>query len=87
VRFHRLGQTSQGMVGNEQKMLDRMDYACHDQRCSGCPYPLRAARDRATLTSPERMTLRKQIVEAGLLAGSKRSLFRESGHDLQRLGG
>jgi hypothetical protein len=72
-----LGSTPRETAANELKTLERLDYACHDQRCYGFPYPLRAARSRAALTRPERVTLRKQIIEAGVRAGLKRALFRE----------
>jgi hypothetical protein len=77
-RDHVLGSTPRETAANELKTLAQLDYTCHDQRCYGFPYPLRAARERATLTRPERVTLRKQIIEAGVKAGLRRALFRES---------
>lgn len=62
---------------NEERLFGSLDYLTHDQRCFGYPYPLRAAHDRATLSKPERDSLRKQIVDAAVRAGMKRSLFRE----------
>lgn len=62
----------------EQAMFEDLDYACHDQRCYGYPYPIKAGHDRASLTQAERVALRRQIVDAAVRAGMKRSLFRDA---------
>jgi hypothetical protein len=62
---------------NECQVFQKLDYACHDQRCFGYPYPIKAGHDRASLTAAERVTLRKQIVDAAVDAGLRRSLFRD----------
>ncbi len=62
----------------EQAMFEDLDYACHDQRCYGYPYPIKAGHDRASLTKAERVALRRQIVDAAVRAGMKRSLFRDA---------
>ena len=63
---------------NERVIFQDLDYACHDQRCFGYPYPIKAGHDRASLTASERATLRKQIVDAAVAAGLRRSLFRDA---------
>ena len=54
-----------------------LDYASHDQRCYGYPYPVKAAHDRGSLTNQERVVLRQQLVDAAVQAGMRRSLFRD----------
>lgn len=63
---------------NERVIFQDLDYACHDQRCFGYPYPIKAGHDRASLTASERTTLRRQIVDAAVAAGLRRSLFRDA---------
>jgi hypothetical protein len=71
------GTTEETTRANEERIFGSLDYLTHDQRCFGYPYPLRAAHDRATLSKFERASLRKQIVDAAVRTGMKRSLFRE----------
>ncbi|OEU71092.1 MAG: hypothetical protein BA863_15325 [Desulfovibrio sp. S3730MH75] len=63
---------------NEQNLFEDLDYASHDQRCYGYPYPIKAGHDRASLTKPERVALRKQIIEMAVKAGMKRTLFQDA---------
>lgn len=63
---------------NERAIFEDLDYTCHDQRCYGYPYPIKAAHDRASLTRDERSALRKQITDAAVEAGMKRALFRDA---------
>lgn len=63
---------------NERRLFEDLDYASHDQRCYGYPYPIKAGHDRASLTEPERVALRKQIVDAAVRAGLPRTLFRDA---------
>lgn len=72
------GATEAETCANERRIFENLDYACHDQRCYGYPYPIKAGHDRASLTNAERVALRKQIIDAAVRAGMKRSLFRES---------
>ena len=72
------GATEDETRANERRVFENLDYASHDQRCYGYPYPVKAAHDRASLTRPERVALRKQIVDAAVRAGMKRSLFRDA---------
>jgi len=65
-------------LANERLIFQDLDYACHDQRCFGYPYPIKAGHDRASLTAPERVALRKQIIDAAVAAGLRRSLFRDA---------
>jgi hypothetical protein len=68
-----------GMLPNtEQRLFEALDYSGHDQRCFGYPYPIKAAHDRASLTQHERFTLKKQVVDAAVEAGLKRSYFRDA---------
>lgn len=71
-------ETRSGTVDNERQLFQGLDYACHDQRCFGYPYPIKAGHDRASLTAGERTSLRKQIVDAAVEQGLKRSLFRDA---------
>jgi hypothetical protein len=63
---------------NEQRLFADLDYTCHDQRCYGYPYPIHACHHRVSLSRAERGALRKQIIDAAVKTGMKRSLFRES---------
>jgi hypothetical protein len=97
VRFHRTTPTLRIDVdqeywrdhlqapGAEQRLFERLDYAGHDQRCYGYPYPIKAGHDRASLTEKERVALRKQLVDAAVTAGMSRRLFRSpsmaTGHE------
>lgn len=72
------GQSEGETRPREQRLFEDLDYAGHDQRCYGYPYPIKAAHDRVSLTEGERVTLRKQIIDAALRAGLKRSLFRDA---------
>lgn len=63
---------------NERRIFEDLDYTSHDQRCYGYPYPIKSSNDRASLTKSERTSLRRQIIDAGVRAGLKRSLFREA---------
>jgi hypothetical protein len=62
----------------ERQLFEDLDRASHDQRCYGYPYPIKAGHDRASLSEPERVALRKQIVDAAVRAGLKPSLFRSA---------
>ena len=61
-----------------RRLFEALDYAGHDQRCFGYPYPIKAAHDRASLSQPERVALKKLVVDAAIGAGLKRSLFRDA---------
>ena len=76
ARVHR--ETNEETRDNERRIFQDLDYACHDQRCFGYPYPIKAGHDRASLTAPERSALRKQIINAAVAAGLRRSLFRDA---------
>jgi hypothetical protein len=60
------------------RLLGALDYAAHDQRCFGYPYPVKAAHDRASLTEPERVVLRRHLVDAAVAAGMRRASFRDA---------
>jgi hypothetical protein len=61
-----------------RRFFGTLDYASHDQRCYGYPYPIKAAHDRGSLTAPERGVLRQQLVDAAVKAGMRRSSFRDA---------
>lgn len=63
---------------NEVHIFGDLDYASHDQRSYGYPYPIKAGHDRASLTEAERVALRKMIIDAAAEAGLRRSLFRSA---------
>ncbi len=70
------GSTSQMTLDNERSIFEDLDYASHDQRAYGYPYPIKAGHDRASLTQAERVALRKMIVEAAVSEGMRPQLFR-----------
>jgi len=61
----------------EASLFGDLDYCSHDQRACGYPYPIKACHDRARLSNAERNALKKQIIDAAVAAGMKRSLFRD----------
>jgi hypothetical protein len=61
----------------EARLFGDLDYCSHDQRAYGYPYPIKACHDRARLSNAERDALKKQIIDAAVAAGMKRSLFRD----------
>lgn len=61
----------------ERAIFEDLDYACHDQRVYGYPYPIKAAHDRASLTQAERVAFRKQLIAAAIKQGMSPSLFRD----------
>ena len=61
----------------EQKIFSELDYSGHDQRAYGYPYPIKACHDRVRLSMAERTALKKQIIEAAVAKGMKRSLFKD----------
>lgn len=73
------GASDKETLANEFKIFEDLDYSCHDQRCYGYPYPIKAGHDRASLTQAERIALRKQVIDAAVKAGMKRALFRDPG--------
>ncbi len=72
------GETDDETHRNERKVFEDLDFACHDQRAFGYPYPLKAGHDRASLTNSERVALKKQIIDAAVAAGMRRSVFRDA---------
>ncbi|WP_019139889.1 hypothetical protein [Noviherbaspirillum massiliense] len=62
---------------NEAKAFGDLDYASHDQRAFGYPYPIKACHDRTSMKMAERVALRKQIIDAAVAAGMKRTLFKD----------
>lgn len=77
VRFWEERMGGAADVEATRRFFGALDYSSHDQRCYGFPYPIKAARDRSTLTDQERAALRQQLVEAGVRAGMRRSSFRD----------
>jgi hypothetical protein len=61
----------------EAALFGDLDYSSHDQRAFGYPYPIKACHDRARLSNAERDALKKQIIDAAVAQGMKRSLFRD----------
>lgn len=77
-RSHLLGETPGQTREHERKLFGELDFASHDQRAYGYPYPLKAAHDRASLTSSERQAMRGQLIDAAVKAGMNRKLFRDA---------
>jgi hypothetical protein len=75
---HLRGDSESSTLKNEKHLFEDLDYACHDQRAYGYPYPVKAGHDRASLTQPERVALRKLIIDAAVSAGMRRSLFKNA---------
>ena len=71
-------ESRQETRANEGRIFERLDYASHDQRSYGYPYPLKSGHDRALLTQAERTSFRRQIIDAAVSAGMKRSVFRDA---------
>ena len=63
------------MKSKEVQLFRDLDFASHDQRCYGYPYPIKACHDMVSLTNDERVALRKQIIEEAVKAGLKRKNF------------
>jgi hypothetical protein len=61
----------------EVQIFSDLDYASHAQFAYGYPYPIKASHDRSRLTKAERTAIRKQIIDAAVAAGMKRTLFRD----------
>lgn len=59
----------------EIQVFRDLDFASHDQRCYGYPYPIKACHDMASLTNDERVAMRKQIIDEAVKAGLKRKNF------------
>lgn len=62
-------------VANEQKLFGCLDYAGHDQRAYGYPYPIKAGHDRASLPYAVRERLRKKIIDTAVSKGMRPGLF------------
>lgn len=77
-RRHLRGSDEAETRRRERLLFQDIDRCSHDQRCYGYPYPIKAGHDRASLSEPERVALRKQIVDAAVRAGLKPSLFRSA---------
>jgi len=75
-RFVR-GNSAEETMGRECRIFEDLDYACHDQRVYGYPYPIKAAHDRASLMEAERVAMRKQLIAEAVSAGMSPSLFRD----------
>jgi hypothetical protein len=72
------GESQEETRVNERRIFEDLDYVSHDQRSYGYPYPVQAGHDRAALTGPERVALRRQIIDAAVGAGLQRRLFRSA---------
>lgn len=70
-------QSIEETVARETRIFEDLDYASHDQRVYGYPYPIKASHNRASLTNAERMAFRKQVIAAAVKQGIKPSLFRD----------
>lgn len=59
----------------ETQVFRDLDFASHDQRCYGYPYPIKACHDMASLTEAERVAFRKKVIDEAVTAGLKRKNF------------
>ncbi|MGA7935603.1 MAG: hypothetical protein WCA35_18785 [Kovacikia sp.] len=71
------GETEAETRERERQIFENLDYTCHDQRVYGYPYPVKAAHDRASLTEPERVAFRKQLIAEAVKQGMSPMLFRD----------
>ena len=62
----------------EGRIFQDIDYCGHDQRAYGYPFPIKACHDRTRLSMAERTVLKKQIIDAAVAKGMKRSLFKDA---------
>ena len=60
-----------------EQVFRELDYCSHDQRAFGYPFPVKASHDRTRLSRAERLVLKKQIIDAAVVKGMNRSLFRD----------
>ncbi len=61
----------------EIQLFRDLDFASHDQRCYGYPYPIKACHDMASMTCDERIAMRNQIIDEAVKAGLKRKNFTD----------
>lgn len=66
------------MAQRERQIFRDLDFASHDQRSFGYPYPIKASHDFVSFTQAERAALRKQIIDAAERVGLKRRNFIDS---------
>ena len=78
TRFWEAECATHGADAAAHRLFGAIDYASHDQRCFGYPYPIKASHDRASLTEAERAALRQQLVDAAVAAGMRRASFRDA---------
>jgi hypothetical protein len=64
--------------GSESRVFEELDYSSHDQRAYGYPFPIKACHDRTRLSNAERLVLKKQIIDAAVAQGMRRSLFKDA---------
>jgi hypothetical protein len=64
-------------VKAECDLFAALDYSGHDQRAYGYPYPIKACHDRVRRSEIAQTALRKQIIDAAVAKGMRRSLFRD----------
>ena len=62
----------------ESQIFRDLDFAGHEQRSYGYPYPLKAGHDRASLTEAERIAFRNWIIDLAVEAGIPRHVFRNA---------
>ncbi len=67
----------QGNSEAEQKLFSELDYCGHDLRAYGYPFPIKACHDQTRLSRAERLIMKKQIIDASVANGMKRSLFKD----------
>ncbi len=63
------------MREREMRIFRDLDFASHDQRCYGYPYPIKACHDMASLTEAERVAFRKKVIDEAVANGLKRKNF------------
>jgi hypothetical protein len=84
-RAHVHGRTDDETLANERRVFSELDYGCHDQRCYGYPYVIKAGHDRASMTNDERLMLRRLVEDEAAALGLPRTLFQNvsamTGHE------
>jgi hypothetical protein len=71
------GTTEEKTRANEHKLFEDLDFLSHDVRSYGYPFPVKAAHDRASLTSAERLDYKKQATAVLVKQGMNPNLFRD----------
>lgn len=71
------GRTTAETQAKETKIFEDLDFIGHDLRAYGYPFPIKAAHDRASLTSAERLDYKRQAIATLAKQGINPKVFRD----------